>query len=64
MKIYHERSSLVQEKSTNHLGGFNQTYFTYYLEDTPVKMPYILLLMVKLRKRSFTPMSMIMQDGF
>ena len=41
MKFYDERFRLVQEKSTNYLGGFNRTYFAYSFVDKPIKMQHI-----------------------
>ncbi|NCC11119.1 MAG: hypothetical protein EOM31_11625, partial [Bacteroidia bacterium] len=41
VKFYDERSRLVQEKSTNHLGGFDKTYFAYNFVDKPIKMQHI-----------------------
>ena len=41
VNYYDERSRLVQGKSTNHLGGFDKTYFAYNFVDKPVKMQHV-----------------------
>ncbi|MFV0547064.1 MAG: RHS repeat-associated core domain-containing protein, partial [Bacteroides sp.] len=41
VKYYDERSRVVQEKSTNHLDGYDQTYFAYNFVDQPIKMQHV-----------------------
>ncbi|MFV0546786.1 MAG: RHS repeat domain-containing protein, partial [Bacteroides sp.] len=41
VKYYDERSRVVQEKSTNHLDGYDQTYFAYNFVDQPIMMQHV-----------------------
>ncbi|MFV0545145.1 MAG: hypothetical protein ACK5ND_02920 [Bacteroides sp.] len=41
VKYYDERSRVVREKSTNHLDGYDQTYFAYNFVDKPIRMEHV-----------------------